>query len=468
MGNSLALVALMVWPLAGALLFSRGNVPQAIIWTLLGGYLLLPPIVTINLPMVPGLNKDSVATLTAAVGAWICAARAPIPPKTELWIKLLLGLSMLAPVMTAFANPEPLIEGITYRPGLTYYDGITAGIEALLSLLPFILGYRFLSDEATHEALLRAFVIAGVVYSVPMLLEIRLSPQLNVWIYGFFAHDFVQMIRYGSYRPMVFLNHGLWVAMFALIAVLAAAARLRMYSGDTGRGGRRAVLLWLILVLVLCKSMASIIYAAVLVPVVLLAGPRRQMRLAALVACLVFAYPLARSAGLVPVEAITEWASAIQPERGSSLAFRFQNEDILLDRAMQKPWTGWGGWGRGLVVDPVTGRYTTIADGRWIILLGAFGIIGYIASFGLLCGAVLRAAMAARHHPVPIATAALALIMAANLIDLIPNATQTPITLLCAGALCGRAARADIRDPGSGVAQPDGPARGRPKLQTVL
>ena len=48
-----------------------------------------------------------------------------------------------------------------------------------------------------------------------MLVEVRLSPQINTWIYGFFQHDFIQMMRYGGFRPIVFLPHGLWVAFFA-------------------------------------------------------------------------------------------------------------------------------------------------------------------------------------------------------------------------------------------------------------
>ena len=61
---------------------------------------------------------------------------------------------------------------------------------------------------------------------MPALFEVRFSPQLNIWIYGFFQHDFQQMIRGGSFRPIVFLPHGLWVALFFLSTLVAAAALL--------------------------------------------------------------------------------------------------------------------------------------------------------------------------------------------------------------------------------------------------
>ena len=122
-------------------------------------------------------------------------------------------------------------------------------------LLPFLLGYMVLSSTDGVRAWMAALLLAGLAYSLPMLLEVRMSPQLNVWIYGFFDHDFSQAIRYGGYRPMVFLEHGLWVALFGFMAVIAATlhlcegeARLRLRNG--------AVLAYLLVVLFLCKSAA--------------------------------------------------------------------------------------------------------------------------------------------------------------------------------------------------------------------
>lgn len=442
MGNSVAFIVLLSWPAVAGVLFSRLSVERAIIWTLLGGYLLLPPQVSLDLPMIPSLNKDSVAALSALVGALVTNRGAAAGPRLEPWTLVLVALMVAAPAVTAVSNPEPLAEGITYRPGLSYYDGFTGAIGGLLTLVPFLLGYRFLSGTHSIELFLQSLVVAALAYSVPMLLEIRLSPQLNVWVYGFFAHDFSQTIRYGGYRPMVFLNHGLWVAMFAAMAVMAAATLLRLGRGAPGNGRRRLVLVWLALVLVLCKSLAAVLYAALLVPVILLVPPRRTVMLAGLLAALVFAYPMARSMGLVPVDALVELAAGFDEERARSLAFRFDNEQMLLDRALEKPLSGWGGWGRNQIVDPVTGRYASIADGQWIVQMGMHGIMGYLAMFGLLCGAVLRVArLAWRGGAVEVAVGALALIMAASLIDLIPNATLTTLTWLCAGALAGRAAR---------------------------
>ena len=62
--------------------------------------------------------------------------------------------------------------------------------------------------------------------------------------------------------------------------------------------------------------------------------------------------------------------------------------------------------------------------------------------FGLLCGSVIRvwyhSATSGRYDRW---TVGMTLILAANIVDLIPNATLTPLSWLAAGALAGLAAR---------------------------
>lgn len=462
MHSTLGLIVLSAWPLVVALLFSRLDRVQAAIWSILGGYLLLPPVVAIDLPMVPGLDKDAVAALPALAAVLVLGTGSqPRPPWTP-WLSGLLILAVTAPFLTAFANPEPLVEGITFRPGLTAYDGFAAAVASLIDVVPFLLGYLLLSTPAALRQWLHALVIAGLVYSLPMLLEVRLSPQLNVWIYGFFAHDFGQMIRYGGFRPMVFLSHGLWVAIFAATATIAAAVRIRD-GGWSARAG--LALLWLTGVLILCKSAASILYGLLFVPVVLFAPLRWQLRIAGVLAALVLIYPLSRWWNLLPTEAITEFLVGIDQDRAYSLDYRFQNEAALLERASAKALTGWGGWGRHHIIDPSSGRYLTVTDGMWIVQMSIYGLLGYLWMFGLLVGPVLRHAFWSGRSAIDPAVAGLSLILAANLVDLIPNATLTPLTWMSAGALAGLAAR---REPAPGAAVAPLPRRRPQPIQTVI
>jgi hypothetical protein len=63
-----------------------------------------------------------------------------------------------------------------------------------------------------------------------------------------------------------------------------------------------------------------------------------------------------------------------------------------------------------------------------IIAIGAGGWASYIGEFGLLSGAIILLAIRARRYSLERETAALAVILAGNLIDLIPNAGLTPVT----------------------------------------
>ena len=94
------------------------------------------------------------------------------------------------------------------------------------------------------------------------------------------------------------------------------------------------------------------------------------------------------------------------------------------------------------IYDAEQGKDVSITDGHWIITIGMYGLFGFVAEFGLLALTVFRAASALRFtQPARdrIYLAALALIVAINMVELLPNATLTPWTWLFAGALLGRA-----------------------------
>ena len=84
----------------------------------------------------------------------------------------------------------------------------------------------------------------------------------------------------------------------------------------------------------------------------------------------------------------------------------------------------------------------SVTDGRWIITLGESGLLGFIAEFGLLSLGVFRAASVFRRVDSPVEklfVSSLSLILAVNLLDLLPNSGLVPWTWLIAGALLGRA-----------------------------
>lgn len=454
MPNALAYLMLMAWPVACMGLFRALSPQRAVIWSILGGYLILPPLAEFDLPLVPDMDKFAIASLSAfALAVLYLKARVPLWPRYWPARLLMLGF-VLGAIPTVLTNSEPLIfevmagsDPIVFVtdmiPGLRWIDIASALSNQVIVLAPFLLGRHFLSDEQGQRDMLLALMIAGLLYSIPALFEVRFSPQLNVWVYGFFQHDFSQMMRGGGFRPIVFLPHALWVALFFVSAIAAAVALTRGAEADQ----RQKFLLttgYLLMVLLLCKSMASILYAMLLVPVIFVARPRQMILLACGFAVFAILYPVLRQFDLIPLDAILAKVETINPDRAQSLGYRFGNEEQLLERARDKPFFGWGGWGRNLVRDIETAQILTIPDGRWILTFGAFGWLGYLSEMGLLAMPLILLFWFSRKrvaHDVSVGAATLALILAITMVDMLLNDTLVPFVWLIAGAALGYAER---------------------------
>ena len=442
MPNALATLALAVWPLVTVFLFLKLPPGRAVIATLLAGYLFLPePPAGFDLPLIPPLTKHTIPALSALVmWLWLYPLNTNLLPRTGLAVALLL-LFVFSPVATTLLNMDPIHWGEFYIQGMTLKDSLGFVIQQMLLVIPFLLARRFLYRAEDQRDLLYAFMIGGLVYSPLMLVEVALSPQLNMWIYGYYQHDFIQTIRFGGFRPMVFVYHGIWAAFYLLMALLSAYALWRTKQAKSN-WKLLLVALYLTGVLVLSKSLGAWIFAAVLIPIFLVCGARWQMRLAVLIAGFAIAYPALKGLTVVPEDRILSFAESIDPERAASLGFRFGNEYQLLERAKERPLFGWGNYDRNQILDTTTGEVETVTDGRWVILIGQLGWLGFLAEFGLLVLPVFLLWRETRYrNPLDYSPliVPLSLMLAINVFDMLPNATLTPLTWLMAGALTGYA-----------------------------
>lgn len=441
MPNGFAYLVLAVWPIVTIAIFRTQPPGRAIIGSFLIAYLFLPPHPTgFDLPLMPALTKDSLPSVVAFVICFLMYGRKiKLLPDHGL-ARLLLLVFVFSPLATSMTNSEPVFFGRFGIQGLGFKEGVSMVLVNAIAIVPFVLAMNFLRSARDLRDILMAFLIGCLIYSLPMLFEIRMSPQLNTWIYGFFQHSFGQMMRGEGFRPIVFLYHGLWVAFFCFSAVIAALA---LYKDEAAR--RRpatrflAAGVYLFLVLVLCKSLGSLIFAMLLVPAVLFLRTRIQLWISAVLVALALLYPVLKGNYLVPERELIQFAYSIDPERAVSLQFRLVNEAILLDRAAIKPIFGWGTFGRGLIHSE-DGQILSIPDGRWVITLGSFGWVGFLAEFGLLTLPIflllVRTGAISPAH-VPPLLGGFSLILGANMIDMLPNATLTPLTWIMSGSVLG-------------------------------
>lgn len=433
--NSFAYFALFAWPAVCILLFVLLPIEAAAIWSILGGYLLLPSAVSVETHVLPPLDKFSIPAISTFLLCWMKGPQSPPPPRSLL-IYLIAFALFLSPILATLNNSYELQIGNRSLPGFYPIDGLKLAFHNAIMLAPFFVGMRFFSSEDARVQLLKSLPVAALFYSIPMLFEIKMSPQLHRWIYGFFPNSFGQQYRDGGFRPVVFLSHGLEVAIFTSMAVIGA---LIMMRGKWRIYRKPASLIagYLGFLLALCKTLGATIYAAIAAPVILFTGPRTWMRVSIAILLVVCTYPMLRTFDIIPVHHITELADSISAERSSSFQMRVNNEDILLAKANQKPFFGWGAWGRNRVYQEGTGEDISVTDGTWIIQYGLYGWLGYLSYFGLFAAAVFRARGAVR-GPVTrnsIAVAGLSLLISINLLDLIPNSWLLPFTYLAAGSV---------------------------------
>lgn len=439
-GNALAFTLLYAWPAVVLAVYAarrgRATLARTTAWMVLLPAMFLPAL--LDLPFA-GLNKHRIAFLSVAIALALFHPHELGARSSWRHFPLLaLLVAAVGAVQTVRTNGDPLSYGPLRLPGLNDRDGLWMIYAFFVdTYLPFVIGQRVFKTERDLRDLLEVLSLCGLVYVPLCLIEIRLSPQLSNWVYGYFPHSFAQTRRGEGFRPVVFMNHGLSVAMFLFTALSAAVALRRARVAARPSAGARA---WVVgVVLLLGRSLASILYSAVAGVLLVWGSGKAVARVVLVVVAVVAAYPALRTTGVVSAERVGELFEAASPERRESLVFRLSNEDQLIERAMSRPLWGWGGWGRNRVYIHWYDGWAdvTVTDGTWIILLGSGGVVGLVALFAVLLLPLLRFVRAAPRIP-PGSRAlleGLALIVAAAALDLLPNSQSDYLPVVYAGAL---------------------------------
>jgi hypothetical protein len=439
MANWFAYFMLFSWPIVVVFFVNRYPLKKTILWSITGAVLFLPERLSVDLPLLPPLTKNSVTTLTLFFTLIFIGKRLKVFQSG--WTNKLFIIYLLTVFISAELNNFPVYIGGRVLPSITHYDALSALIRFFIDFLPFILGRRYLNNLNDNEFIFRVLTIAGLFYSVLMLFEIRMSPQLHNWIYGYTPAQFVQNMRGGGFRPIVFVGGGLPLAFLFSTFLLAAFALLKN-KVRVIQFSPFAVVCYMGVVLLLCKTWSALAYAFIGIALMHKTPPKTQIRVASAMALFAFLFPLLRTMNLFPTHALVDFVSEFSGQRAQSLGFRFSNEDILLNRAMERPFFGWGGWGRNRIFNEDFGEDISVTDGRWVILLGVNGLFGFATYFGLLIIPIIYSAKVIDRideYRNKIYIGAQTLILAFCVIDLLPNSNMGPIHLLLAGSLLGQA-----------------------------
>jgi hypothetical protein len=433
-----ALALLLVIP--GAIIaFSRYRPTVAVLLVVFVSTLLLPEAVGFDAPLIPPLDKESLPALCMLIGVILVAGQEVKRAKPGRALDLLLVGALFSVVATGLTNPDIVTYGKVVLPGYAPADIVSDLIrEVLASCVPFFVARVLFRTADDARLLLRAMVVGGLVYLPLCLLELRLSPFLHLMLYGFIQQSFDQAVRSGGYRPVVFMAHGLSLALFVFAASVAGWVLYKARYRAVKSLPPLAPPLLLSGLLALLNSLGALIYGFIVTPVAMFLRPKAQLRFAAVLALFTALYPLLCATDNFPHDGVVDLAAKVSQERAESLDYRFTNEEVLLERALKRQWFGWGGFGRTFVWDDY-GETTSVPDGEWIITLGVGGIVGFVFHFGTLLVPIWVAYF--RLHRIPRADqpllAGVGLIATGLVVDLLPNGMFNTLPMFVAGALGG-------------------------------
>lgn len=421
-------IVLLGWIPMILLLFGMLPARRAVIVAFIGAWLFLP-MAGYSIAGLPDFGKMTATSYGVLLGVLIFDA-ARLTRFRPSWIDIPIVVYCAVPMASSLSN------------GLGAYDGASAIFGSTVSWgIPYFIGRLYFSDLEGLRELAVGIFVGGLIYVPLCLYEIRMSPQLHDMIYGFHQHRFGQTKRFGGWRPMVFMQHGLAVGMW-----MAAASLVGVWLWHTKALTqiRQVPMMLLLPILVattiMCKSFGAIVLLIGGLGALYSAKLGRTVLPCFCLAAIPVAYMGLRSTDTWSGQQLVDAVAVIDRERSGSLQFRLEAEDLLVDRAWQRAVFGWGTWSRNRVRDE-RGRDLAVTDGLWVITFGQRGLIGLVALTAIvLLPAVLvfRGFPARTWNSAAVAPAvALSVILVLYMIDNLFNAMVNPVFVLVAGGLAG-------------------------------
>ncbi|MBL8820394.1 MAG: hypothetical protein JNL58_30500 [Planctomyces sp.] len=433
MVSSIALAASFVWIASFVMIVLKHRNVKAFYAGVVAGWMLLPQ-VSIDLP---GQHITKYKILALVAGLLLPIVRRRESPQVSLgltWVPAL-GMSVVAFASSISNNMGP-------------YDGMVSAIQLfLLWGLPWLIGVKTLTDNEDIKAAFYVIIVASLLYLPLCYFEMKMAPVLHNVVYGYEPRSvggLGQHMRFGFWRPRVFLEHGLQLSLFmGMSSVLAASISFS--------SGRLARTIWVPLLLaastVFMFSTGAILLMFAGWMLLLISKVPRTYYVFALLSLIPVVYPLVRIVfpGVVQVEVSEEFRPSGSgfEERERSLAFRVRNEELLLERWRLRPLLGWTPWHYYKTTTQV------VPDSLWILSLAKHGLLGWgftTATLILPAIAVLRGRVTTgKHFDCQCGVIAIVTLMYA--LDCLANNMPHPVLLMLAGgaASCWRGRLTGLR-----------------------
>lgn len=409
-------------------LFVRFPTQRAVIASFIVAWLFLPQS-SLSIPVLPPYNKMAAACYGILL-ATIFYDAGRITSFKPGWLDVPMVVYCLCPIVSQLVN-----NGSPISP--TFNQIITWG-------LPYFLGRLYLNSLDGLRQLAIGIFAGGLAYIPFTMIEGVRGPILHQMIYGVNAFDdWTQARRLGGWRPVVFMQHGLmvgvWMMTAALIGVwLWQTGTLKKFKGYS----IKLLAIILMVAFALCRSTGAYnLFAIGLLVLFCAKWFRTSLPLLFLIGYVGFYLYIAGSGQFSSDQVIGFINQLFGEERAGSLKFRFDNEEILAEKARQRVVFGWGDSGANRVYNDY-GQDISITDSLWIIVFGVNGAVGLVSLFSALLLPVVVFCLfkyPARTwaNPKVAPAAALGVALTMYVFDCVLNAMTNPIFALIAGGISG-------------------------------
>lgn len=414
-------------------------VRPAVLLSLFGAWLFLP-MAAFAVVGLPDISKTSVTT----VSIFLASLFFHFPSYASLrvtWLDLPMCVWLLSPLPPAILNNFGAYQGFSNVLAATFEWG-----------LPYLIGRVFFCDREAMIEIALGMCIAAVVYVPFVVFELRMSPQLHTWVYGYHQHNFGQTKKMDGWRPTVFMQHGLAVSIFMSTAALSATWLWRTGAISQLIGGLMGLLsVTLIVVAVACKSSYAILLLVTGIGVLLISKLLNTRMLLVLLLLFPPVYIGARTVGNWDAQLIRDAANSMRGDQGRSLGVRLDSETQLWKWIQGNQVFGRGDITKVKVESRALGIFNKfIPDALWIIALGKNGWVGVFGLFGSLLLPI--AAYLMRYDPSDLFSArnagatASATMLLLHSMDNLQNAMVSPVFAMMAGGLVSLSMFADDFD----------------------
>lgn len=386
------LVALLAWIPINLLVFRRVPVRIAMLINFVGGWAVLPAanyapsgdafpywIIGTSLESNYFITKATVTGFTGIMAVLLFDRDRFKRFELTVW-DLAMGMWLIAPLLSAIANPDNLAEGCV---GEIY--------QILAWGSPYLIGRLYFTDTTSLRLAAKAFVIGGLAYIPFCIFENIRGPRIYAFLYGYQPFQWNGAERFLGYRPVGLLENGNQLGIWMATATLIATWLWRRKTAQSVLGiPIFAVAVALFVITILCQSTGSIILLLVLVPFVFI-DPRYLSRTVSIVLILgILAFAAVRIANIVSIPELVETnpvAHAVdrylrQIGKGS-LRWRLNEDERHIATALEEPILGYGQWDwwREGIERPWS---------LWLLVFGMYGSVGLISLEALLLIPALR------------------------------------------------------------------------------